>query len=200
MFTYSSPQKKPAQNVVFKIKPKDPSDKTIVVHNQNKKGRPTIGSTDGPCICDLCGKLFRNLQSIRNHMRHQHLKIPAPCFPCELCSKVCNTRTRLVEHVNQVHLNIKTYSCDVCDYKTAQVKCLKWHKKNHAPKTECPICSKLVSNLKRHSRCHNKAYTSNNAKHYEKVPCNVCGKVMMKHHLKRHLNMIHVKDINATDN
>lgn len=94
---------------------------------------------------------------------------------CDLCLKVYSTRKNISKHMENVH-GSKRYSCNVCDFKTANKQVLERHKLIHGAKVECPICFKIVAVLKTHM-------ISNKLKEC----CVVCQKIFSAGKLKRHM-------------
>ena len=50
-----------------------------------------------PHSCDLCGRAFANRQSLKSHVRFNHLGMPKP-FMYSTCGKTFTTKTRMVLH------------------------------------------------------------------------------------------------------
>ena len=50
-------------------------------------------------------------------------------FPCELCGHKFVTNNELNDHFNSVHLGLRPYKCDLCDFKTGQASNLFHHKR-----------------------------------------------------------------------
>lgn len=151
-------------------------EKTIICNEKAKsyasKGNEGLGSRD-PHTCCLCQKVLVNRASLKNHFEDVHCK--ANKLSCDLCPKIFFSKKAIVNHM-KVHSK-KNFSCNICDYKTANKSRFKMHRLTHGDKVECPICRKRVSLLSRH---HSKV-------HRPKKSCPVCQKMLQGHQIKRHM-------------
>ncbi|XP_001651835.2 zinc finger protein 239 [Aedes aegypti] len=111
---------------------------------------------------------------------------------CDICGKVCTTRTKLKLHRN-THLNITPYSCHVegCPKAFKSKKGLDEHMANHTGNfaLSCNICGKgflKQSNLTSHLRTHSDE---------KSFRCNICkqatfkSKKALQDHKNRHLGL-----------
>lgn len=64
-------------------------------------------------IADCCKVCFTQRQ-MNNHMKTHNDDTKVVCFECGLL--VAN-RHNLEKHINRVHLNLRNFACDLCDYK-----------------------------------------------------------------------------------
>lgn len=83
--------------------------------------------------------------------------------------------------MERIHLNLRPFQCRICDHKSFTKDLHNCHMQVHGMKIECKICHKFVTNLKRHSRNH------------EKEECKICNKIYAKDNLKNHIKT-HGKD------
>lgn len=134
------------------------------------KGNEGLRATE-PHTCCACQKVFSYRKSLKFHLENVHCK-PKKLF-CDLCSKICFSRSAMSNHV-KVHR--KKMECNVCDYKTAHKFVLERHKLNHAAKVKCPICRKKVSYLLSHMIVHK-----------PKKSCPICQKMFRENNFKRHV-------------
>ena len=66
--------------------------------------------------CTECGKAVKDL---KKHFRDFCNRNPARGrFPCTICEKSFGFKETLEKHVENVHLKVNTFSCDLCEYKT----------------------------------------------------------------------------------
>ena len=75
---------------------------------------------------------------------------------CDICGFVARGWMILVDHVNGVHLKIKPYKCDQCEYSSAYYTMMFKHKKN--PHFDCAHCKFVTHSsklLKEHTKIHN---------------------------------------------
>ncbi|XP_067668557.1 zinc finger and BTB domain-containing protein 17-like [Haliotis asinina] len=142
--------------------------------------------------CTICGKVFKNLQFLRNHIRMIHLNDESHL--CHLCSSVFKQAITLKQHIEEVHEQKRNVTCKECGkmfYRQAQ---LNRHSRIHdvnGKKIVCQVCGKQFNfecNFKRHVRVVHAPRT-------EKFHCSYCGKgfnqkgTMHAHVLKIHFNL-----------
>ena len=121
--------------------------------------------------CDLCDKVSNSLSGFKDHKRNNHSQKPFKVLYCEYCGFSTQHSGAFRKHVNSVHLNIKSFQCEVCDKKFTENRQLKLHIQSvHEQKKElCDICFKYVRRLKGHranqhktAKCKYCAETLNN--------------------------------------
>ncbi|CRK96018.1 CLUMA_CG009458, isoform A [Clunio marinus] len=159
--------------------------------------------------CSLCGRICRTEEGLKKHKLRPHY------LPCEICGKTFR-KDRLKEHLNGVHFKIKRYQCDICGNKFDK-KYLARHMTTHLDlehrrkEFHCQICESSYfdkETLQRHvlsihersglftcSICSNNFRTEKGLKNHKfrpcRLPCEVCGKMVKKERLKRHLIEAH---------
>lgn len=99
-----------------------------------------------PFVCSYCGKCLKGAPALKNHISlyHSEGKSGMPC-PIEGCAKVCLTtkqlknhikthdddtkeicpecgllvanKHNLEKHINRIHLKLRNYACDLCEYR-----------------------------------------------------------------------------------
>lgn len=57
----------------------------------------------GPEICEICGSIAKNKESLRGHMFHQH-KHTADTYKCELCGSRFRYKYKYRLHIQKVHV------------------------------------------------------------------------------------------------
>lgn len=116
------------------------------------------------------------------------------CFKCDLCSRAFSLNSQLTIHYNRVHLKQKKYSCSHCDFKTGYAHSMKRHAETN--RKTCLFCLKLVCSLQVHVKdhCRSKREKVNSKAGLKmKVPCPICGKMILKYTLKKHIRDVHEK-------
>ena len=180
--------------------------------------------------CQICHKLVRDIKNhqkthltvtckicrkkIDGNLMKNHVKLclnksgVQRTFLCDLCPNSYHLKSHLWIHIQKTHLKIKLYACDVCGFESAHKSALKLHKKKHDPKVKCPICEKLVNNVKSHKRnvhpakdqfyvcdvCGYKSAHKSGLKlhkkiHDPKVKCPICDKLVTN--IKKHGFTVH---------
>ena len=77
--------------------------------------------------CELCGKMFVRLASLRNHQKkkhdiHREKKKTTGSYICSFCNKTFPNKYNLTRHYNNVHKSntpiqrVKQFQCVHCDY------------------------------------------------------------------------------------
>ena len=159
---------------------------------------------EGPFICDFCGKIYLSRDPLRIHLKTFHTKAQVYC---DLCPNSYHLKYNLRIHLQKTHLK-NFYVCDVCGFNSFRKFPLKLHIKIHQPKVKCPICDKLVTDIKTHKlRVHpakNKLYIcdvcgftagykstleQHKTIHEPKVKCPICHRLVI--HIKSHNLKVH---------
>ena len=89
------------------------------------------------------------------HYKRCHLKLKNA--QCPHCPSAFYKPERLNEHINGIHLGLKPYKCDLCDFRTAYRKISSEHKKvaHGNQRFDCPYCThsaRYKGNLTKHLR------------------------------------------------
>ncbi|XP_028160813.1 zinc finger protein 814-like isoform X2 [Ostrinia furnacalis] len=168
--------------------------------------------------CQLCGKEFLTQEYYDSHMQRHAGKLqvlPKSVQTCSFCEKECANDNGLSVHVNKIHLQIKPYSCDMCEKQFYTEFNLNCHKKVHnlLAKEKCIFCNKtlkcrrdLVVHIRKHIGvqpytcpvCGQTFYSSNKVEkhmkttHGGKFCCKLCKTIFpTKFSLKDHINRVH---------
>lgn len=165
--------------------------------------------------CQLCDKVFSTQAQYTNHIQRHSVKLKIinqrRAQTCSFCEKECPNDNELSLHVNKVHLQIKPYSCDMCERQFYTESNLKYHKKVHSmySKETCEFCNKtfkcrkqLVIHVRKHigvkpfscQICGQAFYSSYKAREHMKVYhggrycCRICKTTFVtKYGLKDHV-------------
>nr|XP_021194516.2 oocyte zinc finger protein XlCOF6.1 isoform X2 [Helicoverpa armigera] len=169
-----------------------------------------------PYGCVSCGGRFISKSNLELHMT-THTKDYA--FPCDLCDKKFNTKSRMMLHKRQVHDKEKSHLCQLCSKSFFKKYHLQIHLRSHSKEKPyaCPECGKCFSTtsiLKSHRLIHEegknhactlcemtfkkKSYLTIHMISHTKVkryPCKYCGiKFGRSDHRKRHEYTAHEKN------
>ena len=133
------------------------------------------GKTE-PVQCRECGKSFKNMQSWRSHVRAMHQSDQGKINVCHLCPASFRAVSNLNQHIKQIHLKKREFTCKICSKKFFNKPLLKRHLRTHgldeSKRVFCEICNKsflFEFNLKRHRE-------SVHAQQSDKFHCSYCGK------------------------
>ena len=137
--------------------------------------------------CDLCPDTFNKKISLELHMKLHGFKVTS--YLCEICSKELSSKDTLRSHMKTVHNQsnegkAKVVQCKICSQQFSSRLELGQHKKSQHRKMNCTMCSKSFGD-ERKLNLHVKMHMG------ESVPCQVCSKLKMKTHLKRHVFQNH---------
>lgn len=83
------------------------------------------------------------------------MKTSTKIHSCEYCQANFNAKQKLILHVRKIHTGERPHKCDVfgCDRSFYVAIELATHKKySHGIRESCPICLKLVKDVKRHAK------------------------------------------------
>lgn len=164
------------------------SDEDVKPENVKKSNNTTIDLQ-----CKICQKIFKKTETFTAHMRvHEGLKP----FPCNLCDKSYERRSRLKNHISTVHDKKpgQRFACtiDGCDRTFSMKQTVYKHiREFHAPSGKkvrqpyiCEECGKVLTSLatlKNHRFLHTGAQLPHE--------CPTCGKrYITKNKLKEHMN------------
>lgn len=98
--------------------------------------------------CLVCDKSFIKLHRLNIHNRESHLPDTDPkrYFACVRCDKKYENYSQLRYHTINSHTNLSgTYTCDYCQTKLYNRRCLVQHMLTHSSKNgfECKVCGKM---------------------------------------------------------
>ncbi|XP_069497052.1 zinc finger protein 574-like [Ambystoma mexicanum] len=105
--------------------------------------------------CHLCGKKFKKLVHVKNHMRIHTGERP---FQCTVCGKTFTSLANLMRH-NLIHTGERPYKCDICNKTFTQSSNLQQHRIVHDgtspfPCKECGLAFTRASKLALHLYSH----------------------------------------------
>ena len=97
--------------------------------------------------CGECGAKF-NEYNLSRHTRVVHGKEFHNCL-CPVCGKCFFDQARLLSHKMEVHLKLKPFKCDVCDFKCATIRNLNLHRrKRHGSKDGLKLSDFNIKSLR----------------------------------------------------
>lgn len=109
--------------------------------------------------CPQCDKKFSSTFSVRNHIKHVHIK--ATEFRCEYCNKDFSRKANYDSHLSHVHTRDRKFECEICGLKVKTKGILRTHKLLHSDNPadikRCPHCPKMFktqNQLLNHIRRH----------------------------------------------
>ncbi|KAL2738504.1 longitudinals lacking protein isoform X13 [Vespula maculifrons] len=102
--------------------------------------------------CPRCGKGYRWLRNMKNHLRVECGKDPKEC--CPYCPHRTKYKSSLQKHIQRIHFG-KKFTCQSCGRSYVWKKTLSQHQKicGKSPKFFCIVCdfkTRFKENLKRH--------------------------------------------------
>ncbi|XP_049769669.1 zinc finger protein 726-like isoform X2 [Schistocerca cancellata] len=108
-----------------------------------------------PHVCDLCGKAFPLVGSLKSHQRTHSGERP---YGCDLCGKTFVQAVHLRNH-RVTHTAEKRHYCEFCGRPFALLHTLKVHLRMHTGENpyRCEICGEcfnLLGKLKTHKQIH----------------------------------------------
>ena len=140
--------------------------------------------------CKYCYFSFDSPKKLSIHKKSRHK------IPCTQCAHKVKNGERLKMHVEAVHLNLKRYACNSCDYKSYYEKdvmshIISQHKNLNSVKSQKLDCSECMSNTD-----HNQHRKSKKTL----FACKVCKyETRNSNFLKRHKKLVHGPKAEASD-
>lgn len=148
------------------------------------------------CCRHGCNELFENFEAMVHHVTVYHAKGIKNTFNCHECKKTLGSKWFLRQHMNSVHMGLRTYKCPFpnCSKSFVRNQYLKQHtngvhtKSNTFKCQKCPRKFYYKSHLIRHLAYeHGKGNT-----HF----CYLCKKKFAaRHDLQHHMNAVHTRHI-----
>ncbi len=150
------------------------------------------GSPHEDIKCNLCDERFFTVQAVKSHMHTEHKEEveDESEFPCWYCDNVFQTGSKLKQHVEWVHAQVKKHVCPTCGHVFLKKHLLDVHVTTVHERLKphkCNICDKTFgekSSLRKHvAMVHQRL---------RKHICHVCDKgITSKKMLQYHLAAKH---------
>ena len=111
--------------------------------------------------CNQCGKSFKTIAAVRQHVQGAHLEAK---HSCHFCGKTFPMKAALKTHIN-MHLGLKPYLCDKCDSTFRGLDSFSKHKRLHKLEVTCQVCGKGLYKQE-HLESHMKKHTTTKASNF----------------------------------
>lgn len=179
-------KKSKVQNYSMKVPVKIKTFGTVKRNNANKKPNERFDRF----ICDLCHKFYKTKENLLRHMQDTHINEIIRQYPDSRCCSFCKKfflKEHYQDHIKQKHKRIQ---CDTCEKVFFSIRSFRQHRKWHgSTRYSCDLC-----NYK--SVCKYRLEMHIVAVHLRRPPrskCEHCGKMIISHVLKKHINSVHKK-------
>lgn len=162
------------------------TDRLALQVHENKKHRKSVAAK-----CFRCGKMYKNVNSLRNHVRCVHFVKGQPNL-CHLCPAKFKWRVTLRQHIEEIHEGKMTSVCKICGKRFSRDSLMRRHQRIHgidqSKRLVCNKCGKgfwYECNLQRHIQCVH-------GDQQETFHCSYCGKGFhSKHGMMTHVQQVH---------
>ena len=71
---------------------------------------PKMLTEQKPYECEICGRRFTDLSSIKEHLMTKHSNI----YPCQVCGMIFTLKMNMIKHLC-IHTGAQPFKCDVCN-------------------------------------------------------------------------------------
>lgn len=126
--------------------------------------KETTHSNEYTRKCNECGKLFKHITLLRQHIKFAHSKTshkPKKILklPCKICQTDFSKLTSLDDHIRTVHGDESMFKCGNCEFCTSSAGRLNAHIKKHSEQKQfiCNYCGRefmRLNELKQHLNTH----------------------------------------------
>ena len=149
--------------------------------------------------CDICGKCFYSSEKLEKHDSSHDFHVPRQILnkldgkTCTECGLTGRKRFDTIRHIRNVHLKIKLYECNICNYGNERMKILQMHYK-----TSHLYLDKMSAGLERHSDNNVKSTENSEIIKFETESDDIplVNEVKNSLDLERHGSEEHVEDTN----
>ncbi|NXD72164.1 CTCF protein, partial [Eolophus roseicapillus] len=187
---YQPPAKKTKKTKKSKLRyTEEGKDVDVSVYDFEEEQQEGLLSEVNAEKCHLCGRAFRTVTLLRNHLNTHTGTRPHKCPDCDMAFV---TSGELVRHRRYKHTHEKPFKCSMCDYASVEVSKLKRHIRSHTGERpfQCSLCSyasRDTYKLKRHMRTHS------GEKPYE---CYIChARFTQSGTMKMHILQKHTENV-----
>ena len=90
------------KDLVATMDPKE-EEKKVCEREKNiaEEKKPAYAlNNDGTFTCDTCGKIYKQIGSMKKHLESNHSIFESISFLCKQCNKVFQTKKKLTRHEN----------------------------------------------------------------------------------------------------
>ena len=173
---------------VYKKKTSSIKDQVAANRVNKKTNSHTNKNKERTKPCEVCGKTFTQVTSLKEHIKIIHEGFRLQCPKCE---KGFQNKTNLSTHLRTVHEGKKDHICDICGIALGTKSDLKVHlTRVHSTQPKDQICSycgkifRLPVDLKIH--------IENIHENTNREKCHLCGREFnRKELLRRHMKRVH---------
>lgn len=163
--------------------------KKVFPSSQHLK-RHMITHKHSQCICDICGKIYKNSRTLEKHKKIHAINYKTPNFECLHCKKSFSSKSVLENHVETQHAGKKpAFLCATCGKAFTRKYSLEQHQLIHiGSRLLCDVCHKSFScesSLRDHKKIHS------DMKQYK---CLVCSKSFKQRTSLQKHSKIHTGD------
>ncbi|KAJ9576790.1 hypothetical protein L9F63_006631, partial [Diploptera punctata] len=121
-----------------------------------RKGSEDLKNNKCGYSCEVCRKIFKKKEVLRDHTRIHSGVRP---YVCHVCGKQFRTRGLMKGHISRIHDRNKNFDCDICGRKFSEKGARDGHRRSHTGERPlmCDKCGKsfmTYTSLYVHKRSH----------------------------------------------
>lgn len=155
------------------------SDETSQSSSKTLRTSEVIVAAPAKYSCGKCKNYFPDLGALMGHVKDKNCVSVG--FPCETCGKVYDCKSKLNNHVTQVHTEKYIVFCDQCGKELKDAFALEAHIESthrRIVRTDCVFrCSKCSETFNSHLDLMNHVKIHKNS---PTMPCPECGREILK--------------------
>jgi KRAB domain-containing zinc finger protein len=124
------------------VSPENTIEYLIIEDTRNQTSIPRRFVNHLDNICPYCKTRFESSESLEIHIDLSHLQNERP-YQCDRCRYLFKSKFKLINHIENIHLNKKRHKCQICERSFSESGNLKQHLLTHSKDKpmKCEFCN-----------------------------------------------------------